>query len=547
MTFHSINKLATIGAMLLTMGCSKLDRKPFDALTPEDFNTSEGSLQAVTNGNYARLKTMALGWHRVMEFPSDNVSLSGTTTSHLFYLYNYQRIPNNSFATSFWSNSYQVIVSNSKIIESVPEGSSKENDQLLGENYFLRAYLHFTLVNVFGRPYSQGADNLGVPIKLDGDPNNQPARSKVGEVYNAVLADLDKAESLMTVFKSNIYASREAAWALKARVYLYMENNEKAIEYAEKVINSGRFSLLPTSQFGQYPTFKPESNNETILAIKFIPDADHPSNGIGNIGSLYSVINGSGYGEMYASKPYLDLVRKFPADVRNKFIEPDYKTGSSVIWAMYVNENYQYVNVPVTKAGDDYKITATGETLDKEINVNGAYDYYIVLAGGVRKKVIIEKEMNLRNGYPKFFITKCSRQEGQPQLWSPIVARLGEMYLIRAEAYAKLGDDAKAIADVNVIRARAGVPDYGLYDASALPAGKTALDLVLEERQLELAWEGHRKFDVYRNKRDMDRRYPGTHLSGNSPISFIKWDDAFIVEFIPQSQMLSQPNLVQNP
>lgn len=54
-----------------------------------------------------------------------------------------------------------MIVSNSKIIESVPEGSSKENDQLLGENYFLRAYLHFTLVNVFGRPYSQGADNLG--------------------------------------------------------------------------------------------------------------------------------------------------------------------------------------------------------------------------------------------------------------------------------------------------------------------------------------------------------------------------------------------------
>lgn len=80
--------MATIGAMLLMMGCSKLDRKPFDALMPEDFNTSQGSLQAVTNGNYARLKTMALGWHRVMEFPSDNVSLSGTTTSHLFYLYN---------------------------------------------------------------------------------------------------------------------------------------------------------------------------------------------------------------------------------------------------------------------------------------------------------------------------------------------------------------------------------------------------------------------------------------------------------------------------
>ncbi|MFT4023627.1 MAG: RagB/SusD family nutrient uptake outer membrane protein [Flavihumibacter sp.] len=547
MTLHSINKLAAIGAFLFTIGCSKLDRKPFDALTPDDFNTSEGSLQAVTNGNYARLKTMAVAWYRALEFPSDNVSLSGTTTSHLFYLYNYQRIPNNSMTTSVWSNAYQIIVSNSKIIQTVPEGTSKENDQLIGENYFLRAFLHFTLVNIFGRPYSQGTDNLGVPLKLDADPGNQPPRSTVGEVYNAVLADLDKAESLMTIFKSNIYASTEAVWALKARIYLYMENNEKAAEYAGKVIESGRFSLLPTAQLSLYPTYKPESNAETIFAIKYIPDADHPSNGLGNIGSMYAVINGAGYGEMYASKPYLDLVRTFPADVRNKFIEPDYKTGSSVIWAMYVNDNYQYVNVPVTKTGDDYKVTDTGETLEKEANINGAYDYYIALAGGVKKKVIIENEMNLRNGYPRFFITKCSRQEGQPHLWSPIISRLAEMYLIRAEANAKLGDDARAIADVNIIRSRAGIPDYGLYNASALPTGKTSLDLVMEERQLELAWEGHRKFDLYRNKRNMDRRYPGTHLSGNTPISFIKWDDAFIVEFIPQSQMLSQPNLVQNP
>jgi hypothetical protein len=73
------------------------------------------------------------------------------------------------------------------------------------------------------------------------------------------------------------------------------------------------------------------------------------------------------------------------------------------------------------------------------------------------------------------------------------------------------------------------------------------LDLVLEERRLELAWEGHRKFDVFRNKRNMDRTYPGTHLAGNNPISVITPNDPFIVEFIPQSQMLSQPNLVQNP
>lgn len=540
-------KITAFCALALAVSCTKLDRKPFDALTPDDFASSDGSLQAATNGNYARLKTMALGWHRVMEFPGDNVSLSGTTTSHLFYLYNYQRIANNSFATSFWTNSYQIIVSCSKIIESVAEGKSKETDQLLGENYYLRAYLHFTLTNVFGKPYSYGRDNLGVPIKLDGDPTNQPARAKVGEVYDAVMKDLDKAESLMNTFKSNIYASPEAAWALRARVYLYMEQNAKAIEYANKVISSGRFSLLPTSQLALYPTYKPETNKETIFCNKFIPDADDPSNGISNIGSLYAVINGAGYGEMYASKTYLDLVRQYPMDVRNKFIEPNYNTNSTKIWALYVDNNAKYVPVVVQKVGNDYQVVSSGAMLEKQTNINGDYDYFITPAGMSKQKVIIEREMNLRNGYPQFFITKCSRQEGKPQLWSPIVSRLGEMYLIRAEANAKLGNGKEALDDVNLIRTRAGIPSYGLYSINALPTGKTVLDLVLEERRLELAWEGHRKFDVFRNKRNMDRTYPGTHLAGNSPISVITPNDPFIVEFIPQSQMLSQPNLVQNP
>ena len=547
MSIKLIKKTFVIGLLTLMVSCSKLDRKPYDSLTPEDFNSSEGSLQAVTNGNYARIKTMALGWHRVMEFPGDNVSLSGTTTSHLFFLYNYQRIQNNSFTTSFWTNSYQIIVSASKIIESVPEGKSKESDQLLGENYFLRAYLHFTLVNVFGLPYSHGRNNPGVPIKLDGNPDNQPARSTVGEVYDVVLKDLDKAEVLMNTFKSNIYASAEAAWGLKSRVYLYMEDNQKAIDYANKVIGSSRFSLLPTSQLALYPTYKPETNKETIMAVKFIVDADHPSNGINNIGSLYSVINGAGYGEMYASKTYLDLIRQYPQDVRNKFIEPNYNTNSTATWAMYVDNTQKYIMVSVQKTGNDYKVVSTGALLDKQTNINGGFDYFITPAGGEKKKLIIEPEMNVRGGYPQFFITKCSRQEGQAQLWSPIVLRLAEMYLNRAEGYAKLGNGAKAIEDINLIRTRAGIPAYGLYNAAALPAGKTLMDIVLEERRLELAWEGHRKFDVFRNKRDMDRNYPGTHLSGNSPISLIKYTDKFVVEFIPQSQILSQPNLVQNP
>lgn len=535
--------------LLFSLGACNIDKKPYDGLTPEDLNASPGSLEAATLGNYARLKTMSLGWHRVQEFPGDNVSLSGVTTSHLIYLYNYQRIPTNSFANSFWQNSYQVIVANNKIIESVDEGQSEEIDQLIGENYYLRALLHFTLCNIFGKPYTHGADNLGVPIKIDSDPHNHPIRSSVGDVYQQVIADLEKADALMQRFKSNAYASPEAVWALFSRVYLYMENQEQAIEYANKVIEAGRFSLVPTAQLGDYSTIRPENNPETIMALKFVPDLDLLSNGWSNIGSIYSTIDGVGYGEMYASRTYLDLVRRYPQDQRNRFIEPAYLDNGR-LRAIYVNDAAEYIKVSVQPAGDSYQYTATDGTtqlLEREEALSGHPQFFIRLSPSDRRAVFVEPEIDERNGYPKYFIVKCSRQEGQAQLWSPIISRLAEVYLNRAEAYAKLNRADEALADLNLIRSRAGIPAQGLYTMGNLPDNQTLLEVILDERRLELAWEGHRKLDVFRNMRDMDREYPGTHLVGNDVIRNVSWQDNHIVEYIPESQILVHQGLQQNP
>ena len=64
--------------------------------------------------------------------------------------------------------------------------------------------------------------------------------------------------------------SKEAAQALLSRVYLYMENNDKTIEYADKVINSGKYSLLSTTELPLYSTKTPENNQETILLSNII-------------------------------------------------------------------------------------------------------------------------------------------------------------------------------------------------------------------------------------------------------------------------------------
>ena len=126
----------------------------------------------------------------------------------------------------------------------------------------------------------------------------------------------------------------------------------------------------------------------------------------------------------------------------------------------------------------------------------------------------VAPEMVLRTGfsYPMIFVNKFSYQDGNPMLSSPVLCRWGEVILNRAEAYAKTGRTAEALADVNVIRTRAGIPAEGMFAVGNLHGYDDAIQVVLDERRMELAFEGHRVFDVYRNKLNMDRRYPGAQF-----------------------------------
>lgn len=136
----------------------------------------------------------------------------------------------------------------------------------------LRALSYFLLVNEFAQPYSNNpTQNPGLPLKLTSDPNDLPqSRSTVAEVYDQVVLDLKDAITYLTLQqgetpKSNIYATKEAAEALLARVYLYMENWDGAWEMANKVITSGRFELERGNRFATYSQLIPEDNKETIL------------------------------------------------------------------------------------------------------------------------------------------------------------------------------------------------------------------------------------------------------------------------------------------
>ena len=115
-------------------------------------------------------------------------------------------------------------------------------------------------------------------------------------------------------------------------------------------------------------------------------------------------------------------------------------------------------------------------------------------------------------GYPCWFCGKFSHQEGSafPLTASIIMLRYGEVVLNRAEAYAHLHDTDKALADINVIRTRAGLTGNAQMTSGNLARRgyPDVLDAVLDERRLELYYEGFRITDLLRNERDIDRRFP---------------------------------------
>lgn len=538
----------------LVSGCD-LERLPYDEVTNENFD--EGSAESITLGTYAKLKEEYYykATHYVNEYGGDNISMSGTTVDNLYYLYKYQRLPDNNYMADFWKFSYQIIININGMIEAIPEGESKEMDQTLGENYFLRAFMYFNLCNIFGRPYAQSPEtNLGVPLKLSTKMDEYPERATVKEVYSQLIEDLEKGASLMQIEKDNIYASKEVAYALLSRIYLYMQNWEKAAEYADLVIKSGRYALLEGETFQRYPTFVPEKNAETIWAIRMTKNVDFEKYHMGfySVGSMYAQINDIGWGEMYPSSSYLDLLGQNPSDLRHGFIVPK-ELKPTVKWLIYVkgeDSNYTYVKNKVELQDGKYVITENPENYTsaqvQEETLNGETRYFVTRSDDNKKYIVkIENACNERNGYPVYYIYKCSLQEEQSHLWSPVILRMAEMYLNRAEANVHLGKTDEALADINVIRKRAQIPERKLSD---LPQGEDMLGWVLNERRLELAWEGHRKLDVFRNGLTLNRKYPGGHLAGSPIYTTVAPTDNIIIELIPQRELDAYPiDLVQNP
>lgn len=556
-------------SMLIALTSCNLNFFPSDEVNSSALSNSYEGLCNMTDGNYAMLKdnmeyqgttstsyTFVRRGLEMVAFSNDELMISGRTTSTIFNAYTLERDATLQNVSYVWWCLYKVIFGANQVIENIVDGQDSQMDYLKGENYFLRAFSHLWLCNIYATPYSFGREKPGVVIRTSTN-TSVTTRATVGECYDQIVADLQEAIRLMsnggTRRGNNGYASLEAAQGLLTRVYLHREENEKVIALVNQMLGDASVeSKLMTKE--ELPTYyaNTKTAHETLFCIAY---TTLDGGALGQ--SLYAGMllndpeSGLGWGEAYPTDTQLDLYERYPEDLRySVFILPQI-TDSAVQVIRYPLRGQDYRDARSNQlctatplADGSYTfLDANNNTCTAWQEMVNGYPLYYATINGEKTQVHLTYKMKQRNTFPNYFITKFSYQDGMAMLGSPSMLRWAEVLLNRAEAYAKTGKDAEALADVNVLRTRAGIRPEGMMTITNMAERgyATTLDVVLDERRLELAFEGFRTIDLMRNHRAINRRFPGLQSW-----QIVEPDDPRLIYPIPFDEV-SVSGIAQNP
>lgn len=362
-------------------------------------------------------------------------------------------IVNSTTAKEFgWLDYYENIYYANAIIDKkndITEGNEKDINQLVGEAYFMRGYMHFLLVNLYGQPYTkEGAkETKAIPLKLTLDLEEIPTRNTVEEVYNSILSDIENARQLITKKEwesgYNYRFNALAVDAFESRVHLYMGNWQPAYDAAER-------TLKQKATLGDY-----NSTNVQLLPNHYT--------------SVESITT---YEKIYNATTTLDASQATQSFV-DMFNEEDLRS------ATYFGEKNKDGNYPIKKT-------------------DGTFNY------------------------------KCS-------------FRVSELYLNSAEAAAHLNNlPAARNRLLQLMKKRYTAAGYEQKKNEVNSMNQEELIAeILNERARELAFEGHRWFDLRRTTRPRIEKV----LSGGQTIVLEQDDNRYTLR-IPVSATNANPNLL---
>lgn len=339
-------------------------------------------------------------------------------------------------------------------LDGIREGDERKKEHIRGEAYALRGYYYLMLTNFFGMPYNQGnpEEHKAVPLKLYSGVTtdfDELTRSSVAECYEQIERDLLEGTRLMREYQDARSVKPErmtylTGYALLSRMYLYMADYDRALAYADSVLNA-RPELL-------------DMKANTAIGVYFTTGSPEILWTIPQYVNLSTFI-AKGH-PFYPSDELLALYKEgsvgISMDLRGDY---DYATwGGSTPMGSFFRKG----NVTVQVEGVYVRHSFPADPIKG--NFPSASEFY---TGGIR---------------------------------------VAEMYLTRAEVYCRRfvetgnsGDAQKALDDLNLLREHRFAAGYVAYTLTDFTSADELLDFCLRERRRELVGEANsRWFDLRR-------------------------------------------------
>jgi len=492
------------------VGCSDLEEQPVGLLAPDGFFQTPTDIQTAVDGAFTHAINEKF-WGRKLSIAlmlrSDMVNLQSDQTRRV-EMNELTTLASNGMLTEYWLKAYQGIAAANQAIAGAEnvEAPDEQKNPVTAQAHFIRAFYYFHLVRQFG-----GVPYIDAPI-TDAAAAGVISRTPAADVYANIIADLEYAKQwLPNTQSSRAIPAKSAASGYLALVHLTRGDYQKAFTEAEDVINNaGTYDLALDDNFQNlFNANVIDGSKEPIFALDY-NNVEAPNNAYDQIAPMTGI----------------------RGDDRN--------SGGG--WSVAVPTFAVYD----TWDAGDYRRTVS---FDEEASIDGNVEPFtnFTISGHVHaaNRPYIAKYTR----FPGAF----ARGNARATSHNMSMLRYAEVLLIAAEAAVETGNNAKAVEYINQVRARArmggstvsgaGNPiDFAPSDVPADISGTVTANDVLEERRLELAFEGKRWYDIARRKIGAEV-YGPNGLEGAKPA--FTADDYLLP--LPGDELDRNPNLTQNP
>ncbi len=532
MTTKLIRKAGALALMALSFtSCDKvLQEYNPSGLTAESVYTTPEGFETLVNAAYSYQRW----WYGKEE--GYNIAETGTDiwTSGAGEVYRdltqYLNLQgNNGALSSEWREFYAGInLCNAGINRISGAGLSATQRPIReGELRFLRAFYYWHIVETWGATHFTTQETNGIQSTANKTP--------VETIYAQIFEDLKFAAANLPVSQQYGRATKGAAQAFLARMYLTRNLNKEALEMAQAVL-TGNYGYKLEANYADLWKMSNLKTKEAIYVVDYSTNlaindlANSISNPYGHSrgsnnghllfimkyddrpGMTRDILNGRPFNRYMPTRFLLDLYAEDDARYEGSFNQVWLANSTSRPAGMNLGDTAVYCTRK--EIPDAFEATRKYQTYDRSKIYN---------ANGTVKD-------NLR--YPslsKFMDpTRASLNEAQSAR-DVFVIRLAEVYLIAAEAQLKLGNLQAAADYINVIRTRAA--KAGKSAAMQIKADQVTLDFILDERARELAGEQIRWFDLKRTGKLIER------IKAYAPDNAVNLQDYHTVRPIPQTQL----------